>query len=44
RHGVRVVRAAAAGRSVDARRHAPETGLLFLSPWLSDGPWAAPQE
>ncbi|MET9146811.1 short-chain fatty acyl-CoA regulator family protein [Streptomyces sp. NPDC004042] len=37
RHGVRVVRAAAAGRSVDARRYDPQTGLLFLSPWLSDG-------
>ncbi|WP_333742899.1 short-chain fatty acyl-CoA regulator family protein [Streptomyces ardesiacus] len=36
RHRVRVVRAAP-GRSGDARRFAPETGLLFLSPWLSDG-------
>ncbi|MEU9976537.1 short-chain fatty acyl-CoA regulator family protein [Streptomyces sp. NPDC051014] len=35
RHGVRVVRAA--GRSADARRFDPDTGLLFLSPWLSDG-------
>ncbi|NNN32036.1 DUF2083 domain-containing protein [Streptomyces sp. S3(2020)] len=36
RHGVRVVRAAA-GRSIDARRYDPDSGLLFLSPWLSDG-------
>ncbi|OIK02700.1 Cro/Cl family transcriptional regulator [Streptomyces sp. MUSC 14] len=36
RHGVRVVQAAA-GRSADARRYDPDTGLLFLSPWLSDG-------
>ncbi|MFJ6988406.1 MULTISPECIES: short-chain fatty acyl-CoA regulator family protein [unclassified Streptomyces] len=36
RHGVRVVRAAA-GRSADARRYDPDSGLLFLSPWLSDG-------
>ncbi|NEA52080.1 short-chain fatty acyl-CoA regulator family protein, partial [Streptomyces sp. SID10815] len=36
RHHVRVVQAAA-GRTGDARRFAPETGLLFLSPWLSDG-------
>ncbi|MFI9645786.1 short-chain fatty acyl-CoA regulator family protein [Streptomyces sp. NPDC052040] len=36
RHGVRVV-PAASGRSADARRYDPETGLLFLSPWLSDG-------
>ncbi|MEU3708616.1 short-chain fatty acyl-CoA regulator family protein [Streptomyces catenulae] len=35
RHGVRVVHAA--GRSPDARRHDPATGLLFLSPWLNDG-------
>ncbi|MFC8567361.1 short-chain fatty acyl-CoA regulator family protein [Streptomyces sp. NPDC057245] len=36
RHQVRVVQAAP-GRAGDARRFAPETGLLFLSPWLSDG-------
>ncbi|MET9253929.1 short-chain fatty acyl-CoA regulator family protein [Streptomyces sp. NPDC003717] len=36
RHGVRVIEAAP-GRSGDARRFMPETGLLFLSPWLSDG-------
>ncbi|GAA2439473.1 short-chain fatty acyl-CoA regulator family protein [Streptomyces pulveraceus] len=36
RHHVRVVQAAP-GRARDARRFAPETGLLFLSPWLSDG-------
>ncbi|MBQ0826162.1 short-chain fatty acyl-CoA regulator family protein [Streptomyces tagetis] len=36
RHHVRVVQAAA-GRTGDSRRFAPETGLLFLSPWLSDG-------
>ncbi|MFJ7071197.1 short-chain fatty acyl-CoA regulator family protein [Streptomyces sp. NPDC098781] len=36
RHGVRVVQAAS-GRSGDARRFDPATGLLFLSPWLSDG-------
>ncbi|SMF84644.1 short-chain fatty acyl-CoA regulator family protein [Streptomyces sp. Amel2xC10] len=36
RHGVRVVQAAA-GRAGDARRFVPDTGLLFLSPWLSDG-------
>ncbi|MFQ6141873.1 short-chain fatty acyl-CoA regulator family protein [Streptomyces seoulensis] len=36
RHRVRVVQAAP-GRTGDARRFAPETGLLFLSPWLSDG-------
>ncbi|MEU4052622.1 short-chain fatty acyl-CoA regulator family protein [Streptomyces olivaceus] len=36
RHRVRVVQAAP-GRAGDARRFAPETGLLFLSPWLSDG-------
>lgn len=36
RHGVRVV-PAAPGRSGDARRFDPATGLLFLSPWLSDG-------
>ncbi|KOV67008.1 Cro/Cl family transcriptional regulator [Streptomyces sp. MMG1121] len=35
-HGVRVVRAAA-GRSADARRYDPDAGVLFLSPWLSDG-------
>ncbi|MFE2190896.1 short-chain fatty acyl-CoA regulator family protein [Streptomyces olivaceus] len=36
RHQVRVVQAAP-GRAGDARRFARETGLLFLSPWLSDG-------
>ncbi|MEV1011857.1 short-chain fatty acyl-CoA regulator family protein [Streptomyces sp. NPDC049881] len=36
RHHVRVVQAAQ-GRTGDARRYVPETGLLFLSPWLSDG-------
>ncbi|HBF80888.1 MAG TPA: Cro/Cl family transcriptional regulator [Streptomyces sp.] len=36
RHHVRVVQAAP-GRTGDARRFAPESGLLFLSPWLSDG-------
>ncbi|MFJ2021063.1 short-chain fatty acyl-CoA regulator family protein [Streptomyces nodosus] len=36
RHGVRVVQAAQS-RSGDARRFDPDTGLLFLSPWLSDG-------
>ncbi|MEV0112592.1 short-chain fatty acyl-CoA regulator family protein [Streptomyces sp. NPDC050844] len=36
RHGVRVVQAAP-GRSADARRYDPDAGLLFLSPWLSDG-------
>ncbi|MEU6480386.1 short-chain fatty acyl-CoA regulator family protein [Streptomyces sp. NPDC047017] len=36
RHRVRVVQAAT-GRSADARRYDPATGLLFLSPWLSDG-------
>ncbi|MFI9626684.1 short-chain fatty acyl-CoA regulator family protein [Streptomyces sp. NPDC052042] len=36
RHAVRVVRAPA-GRSADARRFDPDSGLLFLSPWLSDG-------
>lgn len=36
RHGVRVVQAAP-GRSADARRFDADTGLLFLSPWLSDG-------
>ncbi|MEU9406761.1 short-chain fatty acyl-CoA regulator family protein [Streptomyces sp. NPDC048281] len=36
RHGVRVVRAATGG-TVDARRYDPDSGLLFLSPWLSDG-------
>ncbi|RMB80717.1 short-chain fatty acyl-CoA regulator family protein [Streptomyces shenzhenensis] len=36
RHGVKVVRTTA-GRSADARRFDPDTGLLFLSPWLSDG-------
>jgi XRE family transcriptional regulator, fatty acid utilization regulator len=32
RHGVRVV----PGRTADARRYDPDSGLLFLSPWLSD--------
>lgn len=36
RHGVQVVRAAP-GRSADARRFDADAGLLFLSPWLSDG-------
>ncbi|NEE25300.1 ImmA/IrrE family metallo-endopeptidase, partial [Streptomyces sp. SID7982] len=36
RHGVHVVQAAP-GRTADARRYDPDTGLLFLSPWLSDG-------
>ncbi|MET7640006.1 short-chain fatty acyl-CoA regulator family protein [Streptomyces sp. NPDC005438] len=36
RHGVRVV-PAAPERSGDARRFDPNTGLLFLSHWLSDG-------
>lgn len=36
RHGVKVVQAAS-GRSGDARRFDPDAGLLFLSPWLSDG-------
>ncbi|MEU4090285.1 short-chain fatty acyl-CoA regulator family protein [Streptomyces aureus] len=36
RHGVRVVQTASGGPS-DARRYDPETGLLFLSPWLSEG-------
>ncbi|KUN02878.1 Cro/Cl family transcriptional regulator [Streptomyces yokosukanensis] len=36
RHGVRVVRAAQ-GRSADARRFEKDSGLLFLSPWLSEG-------
>ncbi|MBB5121049.1 Cro/Cl family transcriptional regulator [Streptomyces eurocidicus] len=39
RHGVRVVRAAPArrGGAVDARRFDADAGLVFLSPWLSDG-------
>ncbi|WP_018546149.1 short-chain fatty acyl-CoA regulator family protein [Streptomyces sp. LaPpAH-108] len=36
RHGVTVVQAAP-GHSPDARRFDREAGLLFLSPWLSDG-------
>ncbi|MDT0462859.1 short-chain fatty acyl-CoA regulator family protein [Streptomyces gibsoniae] len=36
RNGIKVVQAAP-GRSGDARRFDPDTGLLFLSPWLSDG-------
>ncbi|MCE4946447.1 short-chain fatty acyl-CoA regulator family protein [Streptomyces albulus] len=36
RHGVKVVQAAP-GRSGDARRFDATVGLLFLSPWLSDG-------
>ncbi|MYW41847.1 short-chain fatty acyl-CoA regulator family protein [Streptomyces sp. SID161] len=36
RHGVRVVQAAP-DHSPDARRYDPQTGVLFLSPWLSDG-------
>ncbi|WP_435242689.1 short-chain fatty acyl-CoA regulator family protein [Streptomyces cucumeris] len=35
RHGIKVVQAAQ-HRSTDARRFDPATGLLFLSPWLSD--------
>ncbi|MFF9044508.1 short-chain fatty acyl-CoA regulator family protein [Streptomyces parvulus] len=34
--GIKVVQAAP-GRSGDARRFDPDTGLLFLSPWLSEG-------
>ncbi|WP_103503791.1 short-chain fatty acyl-CoA regulator family protein, partial [Streptomyces sp. SM14] len=39
RHGVRVVTAAPArgGAPADARRYDPDSGLLFLSPWLTDG-------
>lgn len=36
RHGVRIVRTAP-GRSSDTRRYDPGSGVLFLSPWLSDG-------
>ncbi|MGQ4513154.1 short-chain fatty acyl-CoA regulator family protein [Streptomyces sp. DW26H14] len=36
RHSLKVVQAAQ-GRSADARRLDRESGLLFLSPWLSDG-------
>ncbi|WP_407560554.1 short-chain fatty acyl-CoA regulator family protein [Streptomyces sp. 184] len=36
RHGVRVVHAAR-GRAADARRFDAASGLLFLSPWLSEG-------
>ncbi|MFJ6072735.1 short-chain fatty acyl-CoA regulator family protein [Streptomyces sp. NPDC093065] len=36
RNGIKVVQAAP-GRSGDARRLDPDTGLLFLSPWLSEG-------
>ncbi|KAB8166391.1 ImmA/IrrE family metallo-endopeptidase [Streptomyces sp. 3MP-14] len=36
RHRVRVVQAVP-GRAGDARRFVPDAGLLFLSPWLSDG-------
>ncbi|MFE0176048.1 short-chain fatty acyl-CoA regulator family protein [Streptomyces sp. NPDC059002] len=36
RHGIRVVQAAPGG-SGDARRFDPDAGLLFLSPWLSEG-------
>ncbi|MYU20525.1 helix-turn-helix transcriptional regulator [Streptomyces sp. SID8352] len=36
KHGIRVVRSAP-GRSGDARRLDPDTGLLFLSPWLREG-------
>ncbi|HEY0542115.1 MAG TPA: short-chain fatty acyl-CoA regulator family protein [Actinoallomurus sp.] len=36
RHQIKVVQAAPA-RSADARRFDPESGLLFLSPWLSEG-------
>ncbi|OKI01219.1 Cro/Cl family transcriptional regulator [Streptomyces sp. CB02923] len=36
RHGVRAVQAAPA-RTADVRRFDPEAGLLFLSPWLTEG-------
>ncbi|SHM44479.1 short-chain fatty acyl-CoA regulator family protein [Streptomyces yunnanensis] len=36
RHRITVVQAAA-GHSPDARRFDPTAGVLFLSPWLSDG-------
>ncbi|MEU8580329.1 short-chain fatty acyl-CoA regulator family protein [Streptomyces abikoensis] len=36
RHGVTVVRAAPA-QTADVRRFDPDAGLVFLSPWLSDG-------
>ncbi|WP_338932521.1 short-chain fatty acyl-CoA regulator family protein [Streptomyces netropsis] len=36
RHGVKVVQASPA-RSADARRFDADSGLVFLSPWLSDG-------
>lgn len=36
RHGVTVVQAAQ-GRSADARRFDAASGVLFLSPWLSEG-------
>lgn len=36
RHGVKVVQSAP-GRSADARRFDAGAGVLFLSPWLSDG-------
>ncbi|MFG3258455.1 short-chain fatty acyl-CoA regulator family protein [Streptomyces sp. NPDC048172] len=36
RHGVRVVHAAPR-RGADARRFDPASGLLYLSPWLSEG-------
>lgn len=36
RHGLKVVQAAP-GRATDARRLDRDSGLLFLSPWLSDG-------
>lgn len=36
RHGVKVVQAAP-GHAYDARRYDPRSGLLLLSPWLSDG-------
>ncbi|WP_019436010.1 MULTISPECIES: short-chain fatty acyl-CoA regulator family protein [Streptomyces] len=35
-HGVRVLRAAP-GRTTDARRYDASAGLLFLSPWLTEG-------
>ncbi|MFI5663655.1 short-chain fatty acyl-CoA regulator family protein [Streptomyces sp. NPDC051684] len=40
RHGIRVVQAAPSppnSGSGDARRFDPDAGLLFLSPWLSEG-------
>ncbi|MEU5049133.1 short-chain fatty acyl-CoA regulator family protein [Streptomyces sp. NPDC021096] len=36
RHGIKAVPASGT-RAVDVRRFDPRTGLVFLSPWLSDG-------